>query len=131
MACNRSEKLLTIEDRKDACIGICHVLAALPNEQHKTSLMALALASIACLETMSERANANNLDEKVALTAILDRAADEIIILATIARAFKDALSAADGTDAAFLAEPSIVVLRRAWPTISIVASKYSFHDVR
>ena len=54
-----------------------------------------------------------------------------VLFLATIARGFTDALSAADGTDAAFLAEPSIVVLRRAWPTISIMASKYSFHDVR
>mmetsp|Transcript_21105 Transcript_21105/g.44790 ORF Transcript_21105/g.44790 Transcript_21105/m.44790 type:complete len:1046 (-) Transcript_21105:2179-5316(-) len=131
-ACNRGDKLLTLEDRKNTCIGICHVLAALPKEQQGTSLMALALASMACLETMVNRADSTSSTEKEpTLSLILDRAADEIIILATTARAFTDASSAVPlgvGNGRASLVEPSMTVLRRAWPTISILASKYSFH---
>mmetsp|Transcript_22212 Transcript_22212/g.61835 ORF Transcript_22212/g.61835 Transcript_22212/m.61835 type:complete len:1475 (-) Transcript_22212:116-4540(-) len=132
-ACNRGDKLLTLEDRKNTCIGICHVLAALPKEQQRTSLMALALASIACLETMTKRADAMmSINEKTILPLVLDRAADEIVVLATTARAFTDAASTAPlgvGNGRISLAEPSMVVLRRAWPTISILASRFSFHD--
>jgi len=132
-ACNRGGKLLTLEDRKDTCVGICHVLAALPKDQQQTSLMALSLASIACLEAMVERADSvGSTDEKGILSPILDRAADEIIILVTTARAFTDAISTINlgiGNSRASFAEPSMMVLRRAWPTISTVASKYSFHD--
>jgi len=132
-ACNRGGKLLTLEDRKDTCIGICHVLAALPKDQQQTSLVALALASIACLEAMVERAESVGfVDEKGSLELILDRAADEINILVTTASAFTEAIANAntdsEGCRGTFV-EPSMMVLRRAWKTITIVASKYSFHD--
>eukprot|EP00531_Pseudo-nitzschia_arenysensis_P016816 CAMPEP_0116149818 /NCGR_PEP_ID=MMETSP0329-20121206/19184_1 /TAXON_ID=697910 /ORGANISM="Pseudo-nitzschia arenysensis, Strain B593" /LENGTH=1473 /DNA_ID=CAMNT_0003646225 /DNA_START=439 /DNA_END=4860 /DNA_ORIENTATION=- len=130
-ACNRGGKLLTLDDRKETCIGICHVLAALPTDQQQTSLMALALASIACLEAMVERADSSGGDQKK-LSPILDRAADEIVILVTTARAFTEAISARNpGNESGRTAfvEPSMMVLGRAWPKISIVASKYSFHD--
>ena len=133
-ACNRGGKLLTLEDRKDTCIGICHVLAALPKDQQQTSLMALALASIACLEAMVERTNSMaSTEEKALLPPLLERAADEIIILVTIARAFTDALSTINlgiGSVRTSFVESSMMVLRRAWPTISIVTSKYGSHDV-
>ena len=110
------------------------MLAALTKDQQQTSLMALAIASIACLEAMVKRADSiTSTKEKVTLSPILDRAADEIIILATIARAFTDAMATAAtgvGNGRASFVEPSMAVLRRAWPTLSIVASKYSFHDV-
>lgn len=136
VACNRSGKLLTIEDRKDTCIGICHVLASLPNDQQQTSLMALALASIACLEAMVIRAADFSNTASATLSATLDRAADEIIILATTARAYTDAVSAMTISGVVCsgrpnIVEPSMTVLRRAWSTISIAASKFSFHDVR
>jgi hypothetical protein len=125
---------LTLEDRKNTCIGICHVLAALPKDQQQTSLMALALASIACLEAMVERADyMGSTWDKRTLSPILDRAADEIIILVTTARAFTEASSTTNlgtGSGRASFVEPSMVILKRAWPTISTVASKYSFHDV-
>ena len=133
-ACNRGGKLLTLEDRKDICIGICHVLAALPKDQQQTSLVALALASIACLEAMVKRAESvGSNKEKGTLESILDRAADEIIILVTTARAFTEATAnermGAESHRDSFV-EPSMMVLRRAWPTITTVASKYSFNDV-
>ena len=110
------------------------MLAALPNDQQQTSLMALALASIACLEAMVERAQSmGSTGEKSTLSSILDRAADEIIILVTTARAFTEAtskLNSGIGSARAPFVEPSMVVLERAWPTISIIASKYSFYDV-
>ena len=122
---------MTLEDRRDTCIGICHVLAALPKDQQQTSLVALALASIACLEAMAERAE--SVGEKGEVESILNRAADEIIILVTTATAFTEAIASANmgsrsctGT----FVESSMMVLRRAWKTITIVASKYSFHDV-
>ena len=121
---------MTLADRKDTCIGICNVLAALPEEQQQTSLMALALASIACLEAMVKQADFADTKE---LSPVLNRAADEIIVLVTTARAFTDALPSTDSEsnrDKASFAEPSMMILRRAWPTISIVASKYSFDDV-
>jgi len=125
---------LTLEDRKDTCIGICNVLAALPEEQQQTSLMALALASIACLEAMVKRADSiGSMADTKELSPVLNRAADEIIVLVTTARAFTDALPSTDSEsnrDKASFAEPSMMILRRAWPTISIVASKYSFDDV-
>ena len=96
--------------------------------------MALALASIACLEAMVERSDSiGTTGEQKELVPILDRAADEIVILVTTARAFTDAISAINsGNESnrnAFV-EPSMMVLGRAWPTICTAASKYSFHDV-
>jgi hypothetical protein len=96
--------------------------------------MALALASIACLEAMIERAEYMGPDaEEGMLSPILERVADEIIILVTTARAFTEAIcsenpGAADSRIT--FEEPSMMVLGRAWPTIAIAASKYSFHDV-
>lgn len=130
VACNRGGKLLTLEDRKETCIGICHVLAALPKDQQQTSLMALALASIACLEAMVKRADSiESNGENGTISPMLDRAADEITVLVTTARAFTEATSPGIESGRYSFAEPSMMVLRRAWPTISIVASKYSFHD--
>lgn len=133
-ACNRGGKLLSLEDRKETSIGICHVLAALPNDQQQTSLMALALASIACLEAMMERAESLGTTwEEKEISPILDRASDEIIVLVTTARAFTEARSKQNQGDVSkrfTFVEPSLAVLERAWPTISIAASKYCFHEV-
>lgn len=98
--------------------------------------MALALASIACLEAMVIHAVDCSNSASATLSATLDRAAHEIIILATTARAFTDAvstmaLSGVGRSGRPNIVEPSMTVLRRAWPTISIAASKFSFHDVR
>ena len=125
---------MSLEDRKETSIGICHVLAALPNDQQQTSLMALALASIACLEAMMERAESLGTTwEEKEISPILDRASDEIIVLVTTARAFTEARLKQNQGDArnrfAFV-EPSLAILERAWPTISIAASKYCFHEV-
>lgn len=108
------------------------MLAALPADQQQTSLMALALASIACLEAMVERADSSGGEEKK-FSPLLDRAADEIVILVTTARAFTEAISTINSgneSERTSFVEPSIMVLGRAWPKISAVASKYSFHDV-
>lgn len=125
---------MSLEDRKETSIGICHVLAALPNDQQQTSLMALALASIACLEAMMERAESlGTTYEEKEISPILDRASDEIIILVTTARAFTEAISktnTGDNCGRLPFVEPSLMVLGRAWPMISIAASKYCFHEV-
>ena len=41
--------ILTCEDRQELCIGICHVLASLPDNQRSKSLLALAMPSLDCI----------------------------------------------------------------------------------
>lgn len=105
--------------------------------------MALALASIACLEAMvksaCEIACRNDCTLVSTLSLVLNRVADEIILITTTAKAFTNALLTVtdggdgarnDGMSRASMAKPSVAVLRRAWPTISVAVSKFSFDDV-
>ena len=71
--------------------------------------------------------------EEKEISPILDRASDEIIVLVTTARAFTEARSKQNQGDVSkrfTFVEPSLAVLERAWPMISIAASKYCFHEV-
>jgi hypothetical protein len=70
-------------------------------------------------------------------SAILDRAAAEIVILTCIARSYTDADAASANTvrertsdTYAALAKPALFVLRRSWSNISTAASAYGVHDV-
>jgi hypothetical protein len=138
--------ILSIDDRKAICIGICHVLASLPGDQRDKSLLALAMPSLDCLETMTEHANqaaaaANYSDGRShqQLDAILDRISAEIIIVTTMARAFTDACSINDSSmesgcrtsdGHAAIVEPALALVKRAWPSVARAASCYNYHDV-
>jgi hypothetical protein len=133
-ACNQGGQLLTTADRMNLVRGICHILAALPESQRSTSLMALAMPSLGCLDAMIEQAAGSSQGDPI-LSAILDRAAAEIMILTAISRAFTDAVSVDTRRERtsdvhAALVEPSLAVIRRAWRSVAAVASMYGYHDV-
>lgn len=124
--------ILTIEDRESLCIGLCHVLAALPVNQQGKSLLALAMPSLDCIDMMLQHANASirrEGDGAKDLKVILDRLASEMIIVSTIASSFSQATAKRNDTLA--LCEPAVNILKRAWPGITIAASKFNDSEVR
>ena len=142
-------------DRKAICIGLCHVLAALPDNQRAQSLLALAMPSLDCLNIMTQHAQTHSTTATTTTTAgaagtshhqqlnlILDRISAEIVILTTMARSFTDAFSmnnndyssmqsgcrTSDGHAA--LVGPALDIVKRAWPSIVRVASRYNYNEV-
>ncbi|KAG7363706.1 hypothetical protein IV203_027067 [Nitzschia inconspicua] len=124
-ACNRSGNLVSNDDRKALCNGICYVLASLPEPQHALSLMALAMPVLGCLETMLQRAGECQRDDPQQ-DAALDRAASEMIVLVSLCRSFSNA---AAGTNSGTWSNAALTILHRAWPMITAAASTWSFHD--
>jgi hypothetical protein len=122
------------------CIGLCHVLAALPDNQRAKSLLALAMPTLDCLETMIQYATeASRTGRKEDLAVILDRISAEIIVITTMARAFTDAFSENDSSMGsgcrtsdghAAIVEPAFALLKRAWPCVAKAASSFNFHEV-
>jgi hypothetical protein len=131
---------LSIDDRKALCIGLCHVLAALPDNQRAKSLLALAMPSLDCLETMIQYAEeATRTDRKEDLVVILHRMSGEIIVITTMARAFTDAFSENDPSMGsgcrtsdghAAIVEPAFALIKRAWPSVVKVANSFNFNLV-
>ncbi|KAG7342510.1 hypothetical protein IV203_007603 [Nitzschia inconspicua] len=124
-ACNRSGNLVSNDDRKALCNGICYVLASLPEPQHALSLMALAMPMLGCLETMLQRAGECQRDDPQQ-DAALDRASSEMIVLVSLCRSFSNA---AAGTNSGTWSNAALTILHRAWPMITAAASTWSFHD--
>jgi hypothetical protein len=134
--------ILKVEDRQALCVGICHVLASLPDNQRDKSLHALAMPTLDCLETMTRHADhaAGSSSSSVEqLDIVLDRIADEIKVLTTMARTFTNAFSMKDASmesgcrtsdGHAAIVEPAFAILHKAWPSISHVASKYCHNEV-
>ena len=138
---SNSPGILNVEDRQALCVGICHVLASLPDYQRDRSLHALAMPTLDCLETMIRHADhaAGSSSSGEQLEIVLDRIADEIKVLTTMARTFTNAFSTKDASmesgcrtsdGHAAIVEPAFAILRKAWPSISHVASKYSHNEV-
>jgi len=138
-ACNRADAI-EIEDREALCIAICQVLAALPENQRVRSFHALALPALDCFEKMTARANNSVEGDNSQIEAVLDRVADEIRIFTAMARTFADACSANNvstetgnsSVSVRRVAIPSqlLVIIRRVWPSIVHIASKYSDNEV-
>jgi hypothetical protein len=133
--------LLTTEDRKEFCIGICHVLASLPDNQRSKSLLALAMPTLDCLETMLQHANQVASVSQEQLKIILERIAGEIIVVTTMTRTFSDAILVINGDTSmesgcrtcdgrAAIDGSSLPILKRAWTSITQVASKYNYYEV-
>lgn len=134
--------IITVDDRQALCVGICHVLASLPDNQRAKSLHALAMPALDCLETMTRIANqtAASNSNQAQLDAVLSRIADELKILTTMARTFTNAISMndasmesgcrmSDGHTA--IVEPAIAIIRKGWPSISHAASTFNYNEVR
>jgi hypothetical protein len=133
--------ILNVEDRQALCVGICHVLASLPDNQRGKSLHALAMPTLDCLETMTRHADhaAGSSSSEEELYIVLDRIADEIKVLTTMARTFTNAFYKKDASmesgcrtsdGHAAIVEPAFAILHKAWPSISHVASKYNHNEV-
>lgn len=129
-AANRVE-ILTVDDRKAMGEGICYVIASLPESQRASSLLALAMPSIDCLETMLQHAISavnSSLEQK---ERILKRTADEIVIAATIISSFSQALAIPGNRPAAPIHTMAVPVIQRLWPSISQAARRYNSNEVR
>lgn len=139
-ACNRTDAI-TIEDRQTLCIAICHVLAALPENQRVRSFHALALPALDCLEKMTAIANNSIAADKAQdeIDSILSRVADEIQIFTTMARTFTNACIANDSSMESgcstvslrrvAIPAPLLAIIRKAWPAIVHVAAMYSNNE--
>jgi hypothetical protein len=130
-------------------VGLCHVLASLPENQRAKSLLALAMPALNCLEAMLQHANdeaaqiaqhIQHIGDSQRLDAILDRLASEIVMVATIATSFSNAFHASEGDDTsntttstsrATIREPALTILKRAWPSISTAATQFNDREVR
>jgi hypothetical protein len=133
--------IINVEDRQALCVGICHVLATLPDNHRDKSLHALAMPTLDCLETMTRHADhaAGSSSSEEQLDIVLDRIGDEIKVLTTMARTFTNAFSMKDASTEsgcrtsdghAAIVEPAFAILHKAWPSISHVASKYNHNEV-
>lgn len=137
-ACNRPD-VITIDDRKALCIGICHVLAALPDNQRVRSFHALALPALDCFEKMTSVANTSVAGGKSQdqIKSILERLADEIVIFSTMARAFINACVANDKSLKGItvlpvsVPGPLVSIARKVWPSLIHVAESYCDDEVR
>ena len=131
-----------MDDRQAICMGICHVLASLPDDQRSKSLHALAMPTLDCLETMTQHANqAVTCDAPIEQQeVILNRVADEISILTVMSRTFTNASSFKDAAmesgcrtsdGHAAIVEPAFILIQKVWPSISHVAARYNYNEVR
>eukprot|EP00934_Nitzschia_sp_Nitz4_P000247 Nitzschia sp. Nitz4//scaffold384_size14786//6076//10073//NITZ4_008916-RA/size14786-snap-gene-0.0-mRNA-1//1//CDS//3329549943//247//frame0 len=129
--------VLTLEDRRKLCHGICQVLGRMPESQRAKSLMALAMPSLDCLETMLSNAALQTGPEEQR-DLVLDRIASEIVMVATMYRSFSDSCDAANSrmesgchtSDAKpSVVEPAVSLLQRAWSSVTLVVSRYFFTE--
>ena len=93
------------------------------------------MPSLDCLETMTHGASQAQQPEQ--REVILERISSEIVMVTTIARSFTDAFSTHDSNSGcrtsdghAAIVEQALPVVKRAWPSISRIASRYSYNAV-
>jgi len=131
-ATNRNE-ILSVDDRKAMGEGVCHIIASLPENQRAKSLLALAMPSIDCLETMLQHASSAANSSLEQQERILRRIADEIAIATVIMTAFSKA-----ATGSTTLAEPNtfvpihnmaLPIIQRVWPSILQAAKRYNCNE--
>ena len=128
-AANRVD-IVTVDDRKAMGEGICYVIASLPDSQRANSLLALAMPSIDCLETMLQHANSAANSSLEQQERILKRVADEIEIVAVLLTGFSQASKMPDQRSAAPLHASTVPIIQRVWPSISEASSRYSANEV-
>jgi len=127
-AANRKE-ILTLDDRTAMAEGICSVIASLPESQRANSLLALAMPSIDCLETMLQHANSAANSSLEQQERILQRIADEIILVATIMTSFSQSLVTAEQPSTAAIQAVELPIIQRVWPSISQAAGRYNSNE--
>lgn len=124
---------VSIEAREALCEGTCNVLVSLPSNQRGRPFQVVFIPTIECLRAMIRMAD-GCVQEKdhEQLSSALVRLADEIRILATMAKMCTQAESASSYTQIQQASdEPYLTVLRQAWPSISHAAEKFNKNEVR
>jgi hypothetical protein len=118
-------------------IGICHVLASLPENQRVQSFQALVLPSLRNLEYMTSVAKTS---QSPHMASALSQIADEIRILATMLKTFTNATSSEgesmeSGCDTSPdrhtpVQEPVLAIVQKGWPFIVNTAANYCSDEV-
>lgn len=118
-------------------IGICHVLAALPENQRVQSFQALVSPTLRNLEHMSSVAKASQSPQ---MASTLSQIADEIRILATMLKRFTNATSTEresmeSGCDTSPdrhtpVQEPVLAIVQKGWPFVVNTAANYCGDEV-
>ncbi|CAJ1931516.1 unnamed protein product [Cylindrotheca closterium] len=127
-AANRME-ILTVDARKAMAEGICYVIACLPENQRGNSLLALAMPSIDCLETMLQHAKSAANSSLEQQERILQRIADEMIIVTTVKSSFSQALANVEQPSTASIRAIELPIIQRLWPSVSQAARQYNSNE--
>lgn len=117
-------------------IGICHVLAALPEGRRVQSFQGLVAPSLQQLERMSSAAKSHPSH----LPSAIVQLADEIRILATVSKTFANATSSdgdamESGCDTSPdrhvpVQEPVLAIVQKGWPIVVSTANDFCDNDV-
>lgn len=118
-------------------VGICHVLASLPENQRVQSFQALVSPTLRNLERMSSVAKAS---QSTHMASALSQIADEIRILATMLTTFTKATSLEgesmkSGCDTSPdghtpVQEPVLAIVKQGWPFVVNAAANYCGDEV-
>lgn len=133
--------LMNIEDRVALSSGICHVLAALPSDQHIKAFEGMASQPLGLLERLSGTAR-ETLTPPSELSLTLPRIGGEIRVLSSMSRSFASALAAGDsdamdsGCDTspdrlAPIPEPVLQIVHGTWSNIAFAAANWVDDEVR
>jgi len=123
-AASNRNGVLTVEDRRCLCEGICHVLACWPEIQRPKSLLALAMPSLNCLETMLKLAGDTKQSGGL-LEAVLVRLASEVIMVGTIIASFSKAVATESGSDRVTIQDAALIIVKRVLPSLVLTAKEF------
>lgn len=131
-ATNRPE-ILSLDDRKAMGEGICHIIASLPENQRAKSLLALAMPSIDCMETMLQHASSAANSSLEQQERILCRIADEItiasVIMASFSKAAARTTTPAEPNASVPINNMALPIAQRVWPPILQAAKRYNSNE--
>lgn len=132
---------MKIKDRVALSAGICHVLAALPEDQRIKAFEGMASQPLSMLERLSRTAKDGH-TAPFDLSLTLPKIGDEIRILSAMSRNFANALGSGDsdamesGCDTspdrlAPIPEPVLQTVHGAWRNITYAAANWVDDEVR
>lgn len=115
-----------IEDKKALCTGVTRVIAVLSQEQWQISLLSLISKPIGLIESLTKSADEINSKggDLNSVSKILEKIADEILIIAIIVRTFNSATE-----KNAYNAPAALTILEKVWPYVNLLASTQSDTD--
>ena len=124
---------IDVEDRKALCMGITRVLAVLPSEKWAHSLTVLTNESVQCLENVTKLAEEAIVKEALASTAgqvIVTRMCEEIVVLGSILRSFRNAtINVEKNIKQNLDGSPILSVLERIWPCLTHISQKHGENE--